>query len=248
MPHETTHERFRGLKWQFPQFVELNDLWRELVKPFEETACLQVFEKGDVDLAVCIRPEGGIGYNALLIYTYDSVGKRYCPRVYWNTLVRGTNEVIGVHVAFDYEAGTIEARSPRGRFIFRANMSALAAKQPEELFPGNSGSDYPAFRTLEGLKAAAEKDGWLHVFEKGKVKIAVRVQAWGSVGWKGLIIYAFDDRTNLWCPRVLWDSGAKDVHVTFERRSGEIEALARNGQLIFQANIEALSSRTSIYE
>jgi hypothetical protein len=245
---QAAHEQLSGLSFNLAQFTELNDLWRALVQPNEETACLQVFEKGGVDLAVFTRPEGGIGYNALIIYTYDGVGKHYCPRVYWFTLVRGSNEVVGVHVAFDYQAGMIEARSPHGRFVFRASMSALAAKQPEELFGGQSRDGYPAFRTLEGLKAAAETDGALHVFEKDKMKVAVRVQSWGSAGWKGLIIYPFDEVANLWFPRVLWDSGAKDVSVTFAKRSGKIEALAKDGKLIFQTNIAALKARPNAYD
>jgi hypothetical protein len=235
---------FGGLALYSARFHTLNDLWRAMVEPFEETGYLQVFEKGDIDLAVCVRAENGIGVNALLIYSYDGLGKQWCERVYWNTGSRGSNEVIGVNVAFNKKTGLIEARSGGGSLIFRADVAALSAKQPEESFPGKAGTQFPALRTLEELETAAEQvDGQLYVFEKDKMKVGVRVQSRGAVGWKALILYTFDDIENLWSPRVIWDTGAKDVRVTFHKWSGMIEVRSGRGMLILQANISALKVR-----
>jgi hypothetical protein len=215
-----------------------------MVQGFEETAYLQPFEKNGIDIAVCVRAESGIGSNALLIYAYDETKKQWTERVYWDTESRGSNEVIGVNVAFDKQSGIIESRSGEGHCIFRANVGALAPKQPEEVFTEGSGTtNFPPFHTLEGLKASAERDGRLYVFEKDDGKVAVCEQPWGTRRWKGIVLYTWNKVAGLWCPRVIWDTGQTEVRVTFDNSTGIIEVRSRGGTLVFETNITALKAR-----
>lgn len=228
------------LTFPYPPFADLSDLWQTLLKGFEQDGALQLFEKAGNTVALCMLPQGGVGRIAVVMYTYDGVGTQWCARVHWETGVRGLSHIIsGVHTSYDAHNGLIEVHTGAGKFIFRTAVAALAAKQPEELFPGKAEGTYPAFRTVDELQETAKEDGVLSFFQKDNVKIGVRVQTWGGSGWKAVIIYFFDEVGSQWSPRVIWDTGATDVRVTFMQRSGIIDVRSGSGMLIFQANILA---------
>lgn len=235
-----------GLALHPGRFTSLNDLWRTEVQPFEESASLQPFEKDGMSIAVCVRPGNEIGVNVVRIYAYDETGKQWRERVYWDTGARGYNEVLGVNMVFDQPAEILEARSAGGTLIFRASLTALAAKQPAELFSRTRDAHYPAFRKWEELKASAESEGRLSVYEDGRDKIAIREQSWGTASWRRLIIYTLDGGLNLWRPRAVWDVGTGEVHVTFDRTGG-IVTVRSGGALVFQTSITALKARQAVW-
>jgi hypothetical protein len=234
---------FGGLSFAYPPFQELKDLWRALSEPFEEGGYMHVFEKDGVEVAICMQPWRSDGDNTLVIYTYDGVGRQWCPRALWDTRNRGSNEVIGVGVNFYKRSGTIEAYSSGGRNIFRADIASLAVKQQESRVSSRPNAEYPAPRTLEELRALVVlggEGGSLQVFEKGPVKVGVRAQSWCAAGWKRIILYTFDEKGTFWSPRAVWDTGTKDVRVSFDKWSGIIKVRSGGGRSIFQANILAL--------
>jgi hypothetical protein len=213
---------------------------RKLVEGYGEEAHLYVFEKDDAKVAMCLTLLGAFGVNKFDIYSFDKTRGQWFERVYWDTEVRG------VTVAFDKRTEVIEAHSGSGRLIFQANLAAFAGNRLEKLPLGEPAVEYPSVRAFQELETAVKSDGGgrLHRFEKGDVKVAVRQQPRGAGGTR-VILYTWDEIGDQWGSPVIWDTGERDVRVTFGKSSGMIEVHSGDGKLIFRANILALKARPS---
>jgi hypothetical protein len=107
--------------------------------------------------------------------------------------------------------------------------------------------DYSTFQTLAELRAQLVEpfgdDGHLYVFEKDTIKAAICLQRRGGIGWDTLIIYSFQEASQLWAPYIFWNTQSRDARVTFDNSTGIIEVRSGGGALIFQTNITALKAR-----
>lgn len=117
-----------------------------------------------------------------------------------------------------------------------------------EQFPlGKLTIDLPSFRTLEELKAWGkphDETEAFFLFEKGAVKVAFVVPTWGSGDhWNAVMIYAFDNLQSQWIPHSVWDTQARGVRASFDKRDGMIDVRSGRGVLIFRTNISALAAR-----
>jgi hypothetical protein len=107
---------------QYPAFRTIEDLKQALVDPYQSTARLFLFERGGVRAALCAQPSGGIGWHALIVYTFDARREQWYPVAVWNTYA------MDVRAVFNKWSGTIDVRSGGGTLIFRVNISALKAR------------------------------------------------------------------------------------------------------------------------
>ena len=106
-----------------PTYRTLEELKRELIEPFESAARMHLFEKDGTKVAVCVLPQGGIGWNAVIIYRFDSYRNFWVASAFWDPYA------MDVRVTFDESTGMMEARSRGGTQIFSANIAAMKARQ-----------------------------------------------------------------------------------------------------------------------
>ncbi len=142
--------------------------------------------------------------------------------------------------------GTAGCRTPHKQ------LAEIHQAPPEARMLGSLRFQYPAYRTLEGLRRELvepyESNAHLYVFEKDQVNVAVCVQPWGGIGWDALIIYQFSVDREQWFPCAVWNPYAMKVRVTFDKSTGMIEVPSGGGLLIFSANIAALKARQNPYD
>jgi hypothetical protein len=106
-----------------PWYRTLDDLKRELIQPYESDARLDLFEKDGVKVAVCVLPQGGIGWDAVIIYRFNGYQNLWAAVAFWDPYA------MNVHVAFDNATGIIEALSGGGVLLFSSNIAALKPRQ-----------------------------------------------------------------------------------------------------------------------
>ncbi len=106
-----------------PTYPTLEELKRKLIEPFESDARLYLFEKDGIKVAVCVLPQGGIGWNAVIIYRFNRDQNIWTASAFWDPYA------MAVRVTFDKSTGMIEARSGGGMLRFSANIAALKVRQ-----------------------------------------------------------------------------------------------------------------------
>jgi len=106
-----------------PSYQTLEELKRELIEPYGSDARLHIFEQDGIKVAVCVIPQGGIGWSAVIIYEFDSQANRWRSVAFWDPYA------MNVSVTFNKSTGMIEAHSGGGMLIFSANIAALKARQ-----------------------------------------------------------------------------------------------------------------------
>jgi hypothetical protein len=114
---------FPGMRPVCPWYRTLEDLKRELIEPYESDAHLHLFEKDGIKVAVCVLPQGSIGWDAVIIYRFDGHQNFWGSSAFWDPYA------MNVRVTFDKATGMIEARSGGGMLIFSANIAALKPRQ-----------------------------------------------------------------------------------------------------------------------
>jgi hypothetical protein len=107
----------------YSTFDTIEQLRAALVAPFGDDGHLYTFEKDNVKTALCLQRRGGIGWDTVIIYSFQDSSRLWVPYVLWNTQNRG------VTVKFDHSTGTIEVHSGGGALIFQTTINALKARQ-----------------------------------------------------------------------------------------------------------------------
>jgi hypothetical protein len=84
------------------------------------------------------------------------------------------------------------------------------------------------------------------LLESADAKVAVIIVTWGSGDrWNAVMLYAHDRLRDLWAPRAIWNTEAREVRVTFDKQVAKFDIRSTGGVSIFTGNLLAFSSRTN---